>query len=102
MEGKAAPPQKFVRSRRKSQDDGSIWRAPEFPITNSEDEKSSAKCGAVLLEASWTDFMLFQLLSPVNLNKCISVMKVKMFEAGSTILKKGTLGDRLVYMHTVS
>eukprot|EP00960_Hanusia_phi_P063441 765489-Hanusia_phi.AAC.5 len=98
MDGSVLPPQKFVRNRSKSRDESSQWKEPNFPLVNGDSDTTAEGPGAVLLEARWTDFMLFQHLSPVNLNKCISVMKPKIFEANSTILQKGTLGDCLYFL----
>uniref|UniRef100_A0A7S4L0I2 Cyclic nucleotide-binding domain-containing protein n=1 Tax=Guillardia theta TaxID=55529 RepID=A0A7S4L0I2_GUITH len=52
----------------------------------------------VLWKASWRQFTLFRSMSTYNVCACIEVMKVKSFQEGEKIIKKGTIGTTMYFL----
>ena len=51
-----------------------------------------------LFKASWRTFELFKYLEDDTMNKCIEKMKVKTFNTGDQIIKRGTIGTTMFFI----
>jgi len=51
-----------------------------------------------LFKANWRTFELFKYLEDDTMNKCIEKMKVKTFNAGDQIIKRGTIGTTMFFI----
>jgi CRP-like cAMP-binding protein len=55
-------------------------------------------CDDSLLKANWRSFELFKYLEDETMNKCINKMKVKTFNAGDRIIKRGSIGTTMFFI----
>jgi CRP-like cAMP-binding protein len=51
-----------------------------------------------LLKASWRSFELFKYLEEETMNMCINKMKLRTFNAGDKIIKKGSIGISMFFI----
>jgi len=96
-ESSLEPCKERPRSRSNSVDRQPVERRTPNPKASGS---AMADCFAdvTLLKASWRSFELFKYLEEETMNLCINKMKVRTFNAGDNIIKRGSIGTTMFFI----